>query len=175
MKKLVLALTLASVTAPVAAQDWRDPGVAAKINETFNGMADYCSETFGFTRLPPVENGNKVEAYLLLQPLPEMTLKEWVRIIDQASVFIDMDSDEKEILAQRAADALVAAERDPSVRESAEHLYVTTIMGPINDSLTGCEAAVRSSFFSSNYFTGVGSADDLEAGVRERFHVSIGE
>jgi hypothetical protein len=175
MRKVLLGLaTLLASTSVSAADFGHTRKDRAQINAAFNAMADMCASNYGFTRLPKKADGvavDKMEAYLLLAPSADYVISQWTEISRDSHALDRAVKDEA--LADRLADALIAAKKDPDSYTRAETLWVETFKAPVETAVRACRAAVADPFIGANYVTGSGSGDRYDQDLRKRFADSL--
>ena len=176
MRKAIFVMTLTAIlSAPVAASDFGHTAKdRAQINDAFNGMADMCAHDFGFTRIPPKLDSllvDKMQAYLLLATSADYEIGRWAEIASEAHAMERAKKDDA--LAERLADALIAAEKDPDSYDRAEALWMQTFKAPVETVVRACGSATADSFIGANYLTGTGSADRYDVELRKMFADSV--
>jgi len=145
-----------------------------QINDAFNAMADMCVGSFGFTRVPKKADNvlvDKMEAYLLLAPSVDYAIGQWTGIAHDSHALDRAQKDD--VLADRLADALIAAKKDPDSYDRAEALWLTTFKAPVETTVSACRAATTDPFISKNYLTGAGSADRYDDDLKRGFAESL--
>jgi hypothetical protein len=145
-----------------------------QINDAFNAMTDMCASNFGFSRLQKKADGvmvDKMEAYLLLAPSADYVIGQWANIAHDSHALDRAKNDDA--LANRLADALIAAEKDPDSYDRAEALWLETFKAPVETVVSACRAAAADPFVGANYLTGNGSADRYDDELKKRFADSL--
>lgn len=177
MRFLGLALFLVAAAAPASARDFdfEDPTDQKQAIGAFSNLGAFCSELgFGQQSPQPVETmQKKLEAYLLLTSNRQSVLEKWANILHDWTQLNDAPKDKA--LLDRAADALIAAAKDPDSYNQAEDLYVRTTMGPANIALSACERASADDFVGKYFVTGTGSVATWDSRLRQSFAESVEE
>jgi hypothetical protein len=175
MRQIIVGFAmLCGGTAALAADFGHSRKDRMQINSSFNAMADMCVRDFGFTRVPKKPDAvlvDKMEAYLLLASSADFVIHEWAGITSKAHAMTDAEKDDA--LAERLADALIAAQKDPDSYARAEALYVDTLKAPANTVAGACRVATNDAFIGANYLTGDGSADRYDDKLRQMFADSV--
>jgi hypothetical protein len=156
--------------------DWHSKSNRLQMATIFEATGKVCSAMFGFTALPlqPKEAmAEKIDAYLLLRDNPDAELESWLSIfkppIDVAAGKPSEPDD------YRGGAALVAAAKDPSLMEEAKERYVEAAMAPFRRALDACSAGVQDPFLGKYYWTGTGSAADIEKSFSDDFAEAVAE
>jgi hypothetical protein len=175
MRNVLFGLfALIASTAALAANFGHTRKDRMQINDAFNAMADMCASNFGFTRVAKKANGvlvDKMEAYLLLAPTAENVIGPWATIVHSSHALDRAGKDDA--LADRLADALIAAHKDPDSYDRAEALWVETFKAPVETVVNACRNAVADPFLGANYIAGNGSADRYDDDLKRRFADSL--
>lgn len=174
---LIAALWCLASTALAADDfDWKLKKDRHLMLGAFNNFATVCARDFKFQRVaavPEAEMDGKLQAELLLSASPEYDLERWAKIITDWTQ-LNKAGDDKALL-ERAADALIAAERDPEAYARAERLYLETTMRPLRLAFDACTRASSDKFLGKHYITGSGSITQVEQYVRDMFASSMKE
>ncbi len=173
---ILIAAMLAPLTVKAADFDWTKKADREKMHSAFGRLSQVCVTDYGFTRLPALPGEvsiGKIEAHLLLQESADVQLETWAAILRRARYGDDEAT--KNALAERGADALLAAAADPDSYSRAEGLYVTTLMSVINMRIAACSAIAADPFLGKHYFTGAGSGAAWEARAKEQFSKGVAE
>lgn len=174
LKTVVAALMAASAVPSNAAPFGHSREDRLAINKAFGSLADMCSSSFGFTRVPKKADTvlvDKMEAYLLLAPNADDVISHWSEIASDAQAMERAKKDDA--LANRLADALIAAEKDPDSYARAEAHWLETFKGPVEIVVGACRAAAREPFIGTNYLSGDGSAERYDERLKAMFADSV--
>ena len=171
MLQFLIGVVVLFASASVSAAEFGHTDKDRKqINTAFNAMADRCANDFGFTRIakkPDAVLVDKMQAYLLLATSYDLVVRDWAQIAHDSGA---MDRAEKDdALAERLADALIAAEKDRDSYASAEALWVRTFKAPVQTVAGACRAMTADAFLSAHYLTGAGSADVFDEKLKQMF------
>lgn len=172
--RIALAAIMGLTGAPAAAQgvDWTVQKNRLSIVRAMGNWADFCADTFGFTRRPaqpPEALETRLDAYLLLSENPGGTLALWADWLG----YMDPDSPHAKPMRERAADALLAARADPSQFEAARKLYSDSFNVYFRSIAVKCEAGTRNPFLNQHYYFGTGSTAEGEARMRDGFAAAV--
>jgi hypothetical protein len=141
----------------------------------FTNLAAFCTQ-LGFTRVEPLPQDTmqeKLEAYMLLANDRASVLDKWSNMLHDWTQLNDAPKDK--VLLDRAADAVIAAAKDPDSYEQAEDLYVATAMGPANVAQSACERAAADDFVGKYFVSGRGSVETWRARLKQSFAQSVDE
>jgi hypothetical protein len=177
MKWFMLMLALGLAATPGTAKDfnWEDPSDQRIAIGAFNNMAGFCSQ-LGFTPVatrPADVLQRKLEAYMLLSSNRDGVLERWGNMLHDWTQLRDAPNDKA--MLDRAADALIAAAKDPDSYSQAETLYVETAMRPAKLALSSCETAASDDFVGKYFITGSGSVETWGARLKLAFAESVEE
>lgn len=172
---VMLAWGLAATSGDAKDFNWENPSDQTIAIGAFNNMAGFCSQ-LGFTRVAtqPVDvMRKKLEAYMLLSSNRDGVLERWGNMLHDWTQLRDAPNDKA--MLDRAADALIAAAKDPDSYPQAETLYVETAMRPAKLALSSCETAASDDFVGRYFITGSGSVETWEARLKQAFSESVDE
>jgi hypothetical protein len=177
VRNVVLIFSLLALATPCSATDfdWEKPSNQKMAIGAFNNMAAFCSQ-LGFTRVPPQPADamqKKLEAYMLLSSDRNGVLERWGEMLHDWMQFTQA-ADDKALL-DRAADALIAAAKDPDQYDQAEQLYVETVMAPAKVALSSCDWAAADDFVGKHFITGSGSVQNWRPKLKQMFADSVAQ
>lgn len=116
---------------------------------------------------------DKLEAHFLLSDSPTGQLAHWERILRGWNSLQNAANDDQ--LAERGADAVLAAVADNDSYERAEALYIETSIGPLRKVLAACAEGAGDPFIGKHYLTGSGSVNQFKERLKRMFFKSVQE
>ena len=164
------------LASPAGAEDfdWHSLANQKQMHVAFMNTAAVCAAIFGFTRIPRPPQANmvdKLDSYLLLRDDADGEVEKWgieiLRPINAMSAkkSIGLNAEDE----HRAAAAAVAAAEDPDVYAEAEGRYLEGAMAPFKRGLAACSAGANDPFLGKYYWTGSGSAGQVEKTMKDSF------
>jgi hypothetical protein len=169
----VVAFGLIAIASAASAEDfnWRSHANQVQMSTAFEGAAQACEETFGFTHIPLTDKGkmpDKIDAYLLLRDAPDAEVGKWAALLEPIRA-MGAGSSSTEDDDHQAASAAVAAAEDPSLYDEAQKRYLEGALGPFRRALDACSAGAGDPFLGKYYWTGSGSLEHAEKSMRDFF------
>lgn len=173
MKGMIAALAMVAATPAVAADfDWHKPATRVQIDSGLRRYAKFCHDLFGFTvrNTPPQATMvGKLNAHFLMATYPQGDVEDWAKLL-MSQNFEDAEGEQ---IADRMADAMIAADSDPDSYAKAEALYVDTFKAYTQGKLSKCTTAAQNEFLGANYLTGTGNMDTVSGMLKGRFAEAV--